>query len=514
MGTNSPLPNVSRPSRRAILATAAAVPAAALLIPAEAQSVETQASRRGLDATAGNWLTWNIPSPLAARVPAPAPLDSASMRRETKELLRLQDQRGKAQQDIVNFWDAQGGVTAWTSILLNVIKSTATNPVLGSRAMAHVQTAMADAAISAWFWKFRFRRRSPSQADLRIHPTSDVDPLLPSYVSEHAAIAAAAAMVLNFLYPATLYNLNGQLLTFDGIAQQSALSRLWAGANYRSDIERGWLVGQYCAAAAISRAATDGSANTNPVTAPVGPDIWTSIANPPTAGLLPRAGQWRTWLLERGDQFRAPAPNAYVNDAFTPEFLAQVQEVHTTVANLTDDQKAIANFWADNPGVSFTPPGHWLDISRAAVLASDRTAVRAARTLALVAAGLADAAISCWDSKYTYWLLRPVNAIRTIAGQAFSDPAWASFIPTPNFPSYTSGHSTFSGCASTILQSIFPNGTTADALGVDTSYTECAAQAALSRLYGGIHYSIDNNEGLAAGQKIGALGLKRLRRDR
>src|SRR5262249_4192999 len=120
----------------------------------------------------------------------------------------------------------------------------------------------------------------------------------------------------------------------------------------------------------------------------------------------------------------------------------------------TAEQSLIALFWADGAGTE-TPPGHWNRIAR--VVSSQRgTSVMAnARLFALLNIAMADAAICAWDAKYTYMFWRPVTAIRNgdTDGNAATvpDPAWSSFIVTPPFPDYVSGHSTFSGAASTVL---------------------------------------------------------------
>ncbi len=509
-------PSLSPISRRTFLGVAASGPLFVALAPqAEAQVAESaslQASAK-LDADGGSWRPWLVPSGAFARPPAPSGSNSAKTVREIKELLRLQNDRGDAARQVVATWDALGGVTVWTKILLDTIKATSTNPVAASRAIALVHTAMADAAIASWNAKFRYRRRSPERTDLRIRSISRVNDQLPTYASEHAAIAAAAATVLSYLYPGQTYVLNRSTFTFDGLANQAAYSRLLAGANFRSDLDAGFAIGEVIGRQAVVRGQTDGSANSNPVTAPVGPQFWVSTANPAAAPLLPRAGQWNSWVMDQGNQFRLPDPAVYVNGAFTEGFLREVQAVKDAATNLTDPQKQIANFWADNPGVSFTPPGHWTELAAGLTAARPWSAVRAARAMAMVGVGVADAAIACWDTKFTHWLLRPVTAIRTIQGQAFTDPTWSSFIGTPNFPAFTSGHSSFSGCSATVLDHLFPNGRVMDALGQQITFVEAAEQAALSRLYGGIHYPIDNNAGLTCGQSVGGLVIARGRRD-
>jgi len=109
--------------------------------------------------------------------------------------------------------------------------------------------------------------------------------------------------------------------------------------------------------------------------------------------------------------------------------------------------------------------------------------------------------------------MRPITAIRTLELDGIYDPNWLSPIGTPPFPAYTSGHSTFSGCSAAVLSHLFPGGTVPDAFGHSVSYTQAAEQAAVSRLYGGIHYRSDNEAGLIAGQGVASLVIRRAQND-
>src|SRR5262249_12449800 len=153
----------------------------------------------------------------------------------------------------------------------------------------------------------------------------------------------------------------------------------------------------------------------------------------------------------------------------------------------TADQTLYAHFWADVPGNSVTPPGHWNEIAEHVALQRPLGLLGDARLFALLNVGLADAAICCWDAKYFYNFWRPVTAIRDPrAGQinpaTSPDPNWTPLWATPNFPSYTSGHSTFSGAASVILASVFGPDThftigSDDMPGYSRSFTGFAAAA-------------------------------------
>jgi membrane-associated phospholipid phosphatase len=296
---------------------------------------------------------------------------------------------------------------------------------------------------------------------------------IPSYPSEHAAVAGAASAMLAHLFPTDAAMLSG-------LEQEACTSRLLAGMNYRSDVEAGLNLGKAVAAKAIVRADADGSSARWTGTVPTGPGLWNG-SNP----LEPLAGSWKTWILSSGSQLRPGPPPAFGSAPFQ----AELEEVKRVSSNATPTQRAIALFWADGPGTA-TPPGHWFEIASGLIARDGLDTPTAARILGLLGATVSDAAVSCWDTKYAYWHIRPVQA----------DPTIATIVPTPNFPSYTSGHSTFSGAASTVLAAFFPR---------DAGRLRALAdEAALSRLYAGIHYRSDNEMGLDVGRRLGKLALE------
>jgi membrane-associated phospholipid phosphatase len=514
------LPVPGTVTRRSLLRLLALSPLALALSRAASDFPWPVAARpfEPLEPTAGGWLTWLIPSGAALRPAVPPGSDAARTRAELQELLDLQAQRGDAVIAMVSFWDAQGSIPSWSQILLEKIRETGINPVRAARALALFHTAIADATIAAWDAKFTYRRPQPSLLSRQLTSMSQTDPLLPSYPSEHAAIAGAAAVVLDALFPAQTALIHNQRMTFNALANEAALSRLWAGANYRSDLEAGLRLGQEVGWQAIARGQSDGSSavwdTTSQPGRPSGPPYW---APTPPANLFPPleplAGFWAPWVLQAPDQFRPPTPPALDGAFPSARFLAEANEVKQAVAQLTPDQRAIALFWADNPGQTFTPPGHWAQVTTEQVVTAAVSTPRAARALALVAAGLADSGIACWDCKYTCWVLRPITAIRTLTGQPFSDPDFQTVIPTPPFPSYISGHATFSGCSAGILEYLFPGGKVTDALANSVSFAAAADQAAASRLYAGIHYRSDNEQGLVCGRGVAGEVIRRAQRD-
>jgi hypothetical protein len=506
-------------SRREVLRLAAAAPLALVVTGEAAASFnrKTQDLADLREPLAKRWKPWLVSTADSIRPPRPEWYGSARVAAELRELLDLQSRRGDTMRSAAEFWDAQAGIPRWTQVMLDTIQATRINPVRAARAMALLHTAIADATICAWDAKYLYQRMQPVRLTKRLTSISAGDGLTPGYVSEHAAVAGAAVAVLNALFPGQSAVIQRRSVSFDVMASEAGLSRLWAGASLRSDVEAGMQLGQRIGALAVARAQSDGaSAVWDAIAQPGrrrGPEFWEptppAFVFPP---LEPLAGTWRAWLLVTNSQFRAPEPPALQGSFPSSQFLAEVAEVKQTVDHLTPDQRRIADFWADGGG-TVTPPGHWMAIALQHVVAGKLSTPRAARALALLAVGMMDSAITCWESKFAYWVLRPVTAIRTLEGYGFHDPGFATYIATPPFPSYTSGHSTFSGCAAAVLEHLFPGGTLSDAFGNSVSFNAAAEQAAVSRLYGGIHYRSDNEAGLTAGRGVASLVIRRAQSD-
>jgi membrane-associated phospholipid phosphatase len=193
-----------------------------------------------------------------------------------------------------------------------------------------------------------------------------------------------------------------------------------------------------------------------------------------------------------------------------------------TGSTRTPEQTRIALFWADGAG-TVTPPGHWNQIAAQIAMQQGNTLPENARMFAVLDVALADAGIAAWDAKYTFDYVRPVTAIRNAAADGnpntVADPAWSPLLATPPFPSYVSGHSTFSAAAAVALAGFFGTDhltftTGSDALpGVTRTFTSlwsAAEEAGVSRIYGGIHWDFDNAAGLALGRAVGQQAVKRL----
>ncbi|MBP9708145.1 MAG: vanadium-dependent haloperoxidase [Oligoflexales bacterium] len=222
--------------------------------------------------------------------------------------------------------------------------------------------------------------------------------------------------------------------------------------------------------------------------------------------LLPSWGWRRSFVPQSTESCTIEAPPAFSWDKGS-DFYKEAEAVYSTSLELTSEQKAIAQFWADGAGKTATPPGHWISIA-IAVLAKEKTDIeKASEVLARLGIGLADSFISCWRAKYEYNLMRPITYIRKTI-----DANWMSFITTPPFPEYVSGHSVQSAAAALVLSHFFGTSysftdSTHEIIGLQSrhfaSFDAAAKEAAISRLYGGIHFPVGIENGLKQGECIG-----------
>jgi hypothetical protein len=269
--------------------------------------------------------------------------------------------------------------------------------------------------------------------------------------------------------------------------------------------------GQAVAAAILDWAATDGfSVHNNCLYVPaMVAGAW--APTPPAFNpnpLQPCWGMIRPMVLTSGGECPPPSHPAFSTGA--SDFYAATLEVYNVGLGLTLEQKTIADYWSDGPGASGTPPGHWIAIVSQIARNDGLSLAAAAEAYARVGIAVHDAFIQCWKTKYIANLQRPVTYINDNI-----DPGWRPYIATPGFPSYTSGHSTQSGAAARVLTDMFGIKRFTDTTHIDhglvpsqqprkfNSFDEAAAEAAVSRLYGGIHFTFDNTDGLACGQCIG-----------
>jgi hypothetical protein len=218
--------------------------------------------------------------------------------------------------------------------------------------------------------------------------------------------------------------------------------------------------------------------------------------------------------MESGDQF-TPHNVPALTSADYATALNEVKAFGPATGSLrTPDQTNIGLFWANGAGTS-TPPGHLNIMAQIAAAAKGNTLSQNARLFASLNVAMADAGIMCWDSKFSENFWRPVTAIRAADTDGnpatTADPTWTPLIATPPFPTYISGHSSFSGAAATALKSFFGSDNLNFTLPSEnpavpdrsfTSFSQAAAESAVSRLYGGIHFRFDNEDGLMAGGQV------------
>jgi hypothetical protein len=220
---------------------------------------------------------------------------------------------------------------------------------------------------------------------------------------------------------------------------------------------------------------------------------WISQESPKRPPMLPFFGRVRPFLFDSATlvgTIRPPAPPSTRSEAFKKE----LAEVKYYSENPTRERMRIVHFWADGVG-TYTPPGHWNAIAAETFVTQNWSEVRWARAFALLNMSMMDAAIACWDAKFHYYNPRPSQmepSIKTLTG-------------LPNFPSYISGHSTFSGAAAEVLGYLVP----AEA----DRFSAMAYEASMSRLYGAIHYRSDCTVGLSVGRKVGTYAVKRAMTD-
>jgi hypothetical protein len=368
------------------------------------------------------------------------------------------------------------------------------NPVYAARAYSYVSAAQYDALKAAWYWKFQYNRLSPAKNDIAITaliPMTD----LPSYPSEDAVISGVTVEMLKTLFPAAV-----EQITLKAAEQRNAA--LWSGKASASDLAAGLALGKSVAAVFLGRASTDGMR-----TAGGSATIWKAMADSATARgeiawvsrdipsrppMLPLFGQVRAWNLTPADIVteRPATPLSTGSQAMKDEVLA----VKRAVDNLTNAQLAIAQKWNDGAG-TYSPPGHWNDVALEYVRDAHFSEVRAARVFALMNMAMHDAAVGCWEAKFHYFNPRPSQLDASIKTQ----------IGLPNFPSYPSGHSTFSAAASSVLSYLFPSGA--------AGFGAMRDEAGISRLYGGIHFPSDIEAGKSHGNRIATYTLNFARSD-
>ena len=470
-------------------------------------------SPASVDEKAGTWKTYVLTAPTDVTLAAPAALTSAEYQAELTDLKSKSASLTSAQREAVAYWGA-GAVYRWNEIARELAarynvppasnaegkypvpdaanpladpKFPFANPPYTARALAYLSVAQYDALVAAWHYKYKFGRPAPAIA------TASASVALPGYPSDDAVVAAASYTVLKAMFP-------GEVPFLDAKVAEHRNSRLWAGLNVTSDLTAGTDLGGQVAAKVMARARTDGMSAANNQTLTAGmitaakargqTEVWVSQESPARPPMLPNYGAVATWNFDRATLVKlrpgfAPMPGS-------DQFNKELDELKAINKSQTREQARIANYWADGAG-RYTPPGHWHRMAANAAHDAKYSEVRMARTLALVGTTLQDAGICCWETKCYYYTPRPQQfGVKTSVG-------------LPNFPSYTSGHSTYSAAAAVVLGDLFPS--RADAFWAQ------AKEASESRVYGMIHFRSDCETGLTCGKNIGTYAIARGKAD-
>ncbi len=396
--------------------------------------------------------------------------------------------------------------TSWFDLLYASVKSTSTAPPPASRIYGYASIALYESIV----------RGMPDHQTLQGQLVSFPAGTIPEPVNapHHWPIVAnrALAVLSASFFP-------GSQASIDAL-EDSNLA-LYSGTQSQAVIDRSVQYGEDVANAVIAWAATDGFAGlaacNGAFVAPTAPidGGWVATGPGQGVGAFPCWGTLRTFAVTDSDEcppVGAPPYSTSTTSAFYGQALVVYGTTGDAGASLTTDQTAIANFWADNAGATGTPGGHWISIVHVLATANDLKLDVVAEAYARVGLAIHDAFITCWRSKFDTYLLRPVTYI-----QANIDAAWDPLLTTPGFPTYTSGHSTQSGAAATVLTGQFGPVAFTDTTHTDlnpglaladrsfANFLDAANEAAASRLYGGIHWPFDNQDGFNQGQCVGEI---------
>ncbi len=378
-------------------------------------------------------------------------------------------------------------ITDWNLAVLEAIRNESTAPPLAARNLAIVHASIFDAvnAIDRQYDAYLFQPNPPSGAS-----------------AEATAIGAAYESLIH-LYPSQQALFNQTLdRTLNSIAPGQSR-------------EDGFALGQLVAFLTLAWRSSDGSSTIVPYIPGTDPGDWRRT---PPFFRPPELPQWPyvvPFTMTHGAQFRPDGPPPLASAHYTQDFnlTKELGELNST--NRTAEQTLIAHFWADF-SFTVTPPGHWNEIAQSVSTNGSNTLIQNARLFALLNLALADAGIAGWDSKYFYDFWRPVTAIREADTDGNPDtqaePNWTPLLTTPPFPEYTSGHSTFSAAAATVLAEFYGTNHGSFTVGSDTlpgvfrtydDFEAVAEEIGLSRIYGGIHFLSADLDGLAMGNQLG-----------
>ena len=399
----------------------------------------------------------------------------------------------------------------WIGTTYDLVLLENLSPPAAARAYACAAVAMYEAVVAGM----------PSHRSLAGSLT-DLDRLPPALhlgqVDWPTALSTAVAGVLREVLP---FRAPGTRPRLDTAEADAVAARRRAGVTDRS-VRASVTHGRAVAAHLVRWIRADGHAGTvgRPYVPPVGESLWVSTPPNHRPAIEPYWSEVRPMVLHSAWEVEPEPPVPFSTVVGSP-FHQQAMAPYLQSKANTDEHRAIAQFWTDNPG-SFEPPlgrptglpsGHWMSIA-AQTLAPRARLDLAVETLALTGIALHEAFLNCWAWKYHYSLLRPVTYINR-----YVDPTWVTTVNSPQFPEHTSGHSVASPAAAAVLTAQLGSVAFVD----DThaarslparrfsSFDDAAREAARSRLYGGIHFPHAIDAGLVQGRQVGALVLDRVR---
>jgi hypothetical protein len=379
-------------------------------------------------------------------------------------------------------------VLRWNEVALDALRAEKTPPPMAARHLAMMHAAIYDSVNTV------YQTHRPYRVALKA--TEPVEPA--------AAAAVAAHCVLVALYPC-------RRAQFDRALDES-LAPLKAGAARR----RGVQLGHYVAEKVLAWRRADGSARRVAYVPDTAVGLWRPTPPKFAPALLPHWSEVTPFGVRSAAGFRPVPPPKLTSSEYTRDFNEVKRLGGRNSRARTADQTLIAWFWDDGAGTC-TPPGHWNLIAQVVARQQGNTLSENARLFALLNFALADAGMACWECKYKFRLWRPITAIRQADRDGnpdtAPDPDWESLLTTPPFPSYTSGHSTFSAAGAAVLAYFYGTDEVRFTVGSDglpghrrtyARFSAAADEAGLSRIYGGIHFECDNREGKAAGRAVAA----------
>jgi hypothetical protein len=389
--------------------------------------------------------------------------------------------------------------TAWFELAGTLVRTTpGFTPPVASRAFAYAGVALYEALVPG---SRRYRSLEGELAGLRLRHRPDRTLEWPTVAN------STLAAMMRLLFPTTGEANKAAIDSLEASFAGRSPGRPNGSADTRS-VARARSVAQSVFGWSRGDGGHEGYLRNFPAdyAPPAGPGLW--VPTPPAfqPALQPSWGRNRPFAIASGSACPPGPPTPYSEDSAST-FFAEASEVYDAVNNRTAEQEAIALFWSDDPGVTSTPPGHSISIATQVLRRERASLMVAGETYAKVGMAVADAFISCWQAKYEYNLVRPVTYIRALV-----DPDWVPLLGTPPFPEHTSGHSVQSGAAFQVLADMFGDrysfdDHTHDARGLAPrhfdSFSRCAEEAAISRLYGGIHFRPAIERGLEQGRCVG-----------